>query len=362
MLIGPVFCPRKVFRSLYYDTCYKAHRKEYSTVELTQVQCDRIENRIDALFEHMTLGPRSSAQVHLENLKGQSSYWSALRSNRTCLVCVRRSPEHSLPCGHAICDICVQIFGEVSLLREEEYHVSHCPLCGASKTLTVRLKPPTAASRILSIDGGGPRGIIPLENLEILQNNLGPELPLSDMIDLAVGCSSGGLIALSKFMLRMDIQSCKELFRALAKKVLARKKPFLRSWLSDGLYDVTTLEDALKEHYTPTRRMFDTPQACISSNKVAIIASEIQEGAPFIFTNYNGAAPHRAEPGKKFEVQISAKRLTNSKHMEDYDPITRPSHMYGKCELPMLQVLWHLHLTDFRARATSAAPSYVLKY
>jgi hypothetical protein len=117
------------------------------------------------------------------------------------------------------------------------------------------------------------------------------------MIDLAVGCSSGGLIVLSKFLLRMDVQSCKALFRELVKKVLARKKRLLRSWLSDGLYDVGTLEDALKEHYTPTRRMFDTPQACISSNKVAVIASEIKDGAPFIFANYNGAAPHRAEPG-----------------------------------------------------------------
>ncbi|KAJ5986564.1 FabD/lysophospholipase-like protein [Penicillium sp. IBT 35674x] len=161
-----------------------------------------------------------------------------------------------------------------------------------------RLKPATSASRVLSIDGGGPRGIIPLENLQILQNILGPELPLSDMIDLTVGCSSGGLIALSKFMLRMEIQSCKALFQDLARKVLAptRKRRFLRSWLSDGLYDVKDLEGALQDHYTPMRRMFDTPQDNISSNKVAVIASEIKVGAPFIFANYNGAAPHRAEP------------------------------------------------------------------
>ncbi|KAJ6129140.1 Patatin-like serine hydrolase [Penicillium capsulatum] len=40
--------------------------------------------------------------------------------------------------------------------------------------------------------------------------------------------------------------------------------------------------------------MFDTPVTCISSGKVAVTASEIKAGAPFIFANYNGAAPHRA--------------------------------------------------------------------
>ena len=314
-----------------------AHRRAYSTDELTKVQCDRIETRMHGLFEFMTIDNRKSAQVHLENLQGQRKYWGWLRSNRTCLVCIRRSPEHSLPCGHSICDVCVQIFGQTSLRTEEEYTIPLCPLCGASKTLTVRLKPCTSSSRVLSIDGGGPRGIIPLENLEILQENLGPDLPLSDMIDLTVGCSSGGLIALSKFMLRMDIQSCKALFQDLAKKVLApaRKKRLLRSWLSDGLYDVKALENALKEHYTPTKRMFDTPQACISSTKVAVIASEIKDGAPFIFANYNGAAPHRAEPGISFLTQLSMAKLMFSKHTEDYDRIARLSHSYGKCMLPI---------------------------
>lgn len=301
-----VFCPRKVFFSLYYDACFIAHREIYSTDELTKLQCVRIENRLHALFEYMSLAPHPSAEVHLENLKGQRKYWGWIKSNRTCLVCIRRSPEHCLPCGHSICDICAQIVGEPTLTREEEYEIHDCPLCGSSKTFTVRLKPVTSASRVLSIDGGGPRGIIPLENLQILQNILGPELPLSDMIDLTVGCSSGGLIALSKFMLRMEIQSCKALFQDLARKVLAptRKRRLLRSWLSDGLYDVKNLESALQDHYTPMRRMFDTPQDNISSNKVAVIASEIKVGAPFIFANYNGAAPHRAEPGTFLEYDV----------------------------------------------------------
>jgi hypothetical protein len=121
------------------------------------------------------------------------------------------------------------------------------------------------------------------------------------MIDLAVGCSSGGLIALSRFMLRMDAESCKSLFRTLAKKVFSPslKKRFIHSWISDSFYEVQPLEDALKEHYGPTQRMFDTPMSGTSFGKVAVTASTIKDGDTFIFANYNGAAPHRAESGTK---------------------------------------------------------------
>lgn len=291
-----------MFQHLYYEICYLAHRKVYSTDELAQAQCEKIGNCLHDLFEYMKVKSYPSAEVHNKNLELQTKYWGWLQSNKTCFVCIRRSPEHVLPCGHSICDICVKIFGCVSVTREEEYIVSRCNLCGAKQSLTVRIKPVTCAARVLSIDGGGPRGIIPLENLEIMQQFLGPQLPLCDMIDLTVGCSSGGLIALSKFILRLDITSCKNLFQDLAKKVLspAKKKRLLRSWLSDGLYNADTLEDSLRDHYTATRRMFDTPQDLISAGKVAVSASEIQAGAPFIFTNYNGSAPHRAQSGLIF--------------------------------------------------------------
>lgn len=44
---------------------------------------------------------------------------------------------------------------------------------------------------MLSIDGGGTRGVIPLEHLRLLQDALGPDCALQDMFDLAVGTSSG---------------------------------------------------------------------------------------------------------------------------------------------------------------------------
>lgn len=72
--------------------------------------------------------------------------------------------------------------------------------------MTVRLKSSTSAACVLIIDSSSTRGIISLGNLETLQRISGPKPPLCDMVDLMVCYSSSGLIALSKFMLRLDAE------------------------------------------------------------------------------------------------------------------------------------------------------------
>lgn len=113
----------------------------------------------------------------------------------------------------------MRVFGVATLCCGEDYSLSECPLCRSAEPLTVRIKPFTCAARVPSVDGGGLRAVIPLENLEILQGILATDIPIADMIDLAIGCSSGGLISLSKFMLRMDIVLCKRLFQELLKRL-----------------------------------------------------------------------------------------------------------------------------------------------
>lgn len=51
--------------------------------------------------------------------------------------------------------------------------------------------------KILSIDGGGIRGIVPLKVLVALEDIIGRTSPLSDHFDLIAGTSTGGIIGLS---------------------------------------------------------------------------------------------------------------------------------------------------------------------
>jgi hypothetical protein len=54
----------------------------------------------------------------------------------------------------------------------------------------VDLKPTTSGVRLIGIDGGGARGVTPLEFMGELERLLG-ECQLHDMIDLVLGTSSG---------------------------------------------------------------------------------------------------------------------------------------------------------------------------
>lgn len=82
------------------------------------------------------------------------------------------------------------MFNRPVLGSEYTYELESCLLC-FSGWLTVALKPLTAGVRILSIDGGGIRGVVPLEFLGILPNVVGPNCPIRDLFDLAFGTSSG---------------------------------------------------------------------------------------------------------------------------------------------------------------------------
>lgn len=153
--------------------------------------CTCIEDQIDLLFPAIDLGFETSVQLHTNNVKSSSLRWNLLKSHSTCLFCLRRRPEHVLTCEHAICDVCVMIFGHRVQGKDGYREVDNCILCVTRGKLLTRLKPATAGARILSVDGGGVRGVVPLEFLGLLQEQIGPDLQVQDLFEQAFGTSSG---------------------------------------------------------------------------------------------------------------------------------------------------------------------------
>ena len=143
----------------------------------------------------MLSSDRNAAVLHRNQIQALNILWRQTYSNRTCLSCLRRSPEYTFSCGHAICDTCTQIFGIPTLRNEFEYQFDNCLIC-YNGVLQVTIKPPTAGVRILSIDGGGVRGVVPLEFLALLQDLVGPDCPIQSLFDLAFGTSSGTVVVL----------------------------------------------------------------------------------------------------------------------------------------------------------------------
>ena len=83
------------------------------------------------------------------------------------------------------------IFGLPVRGKECHFKVDTCILCLTQGKLIAKLKPATAGARILSVDGGGIRGVKPLEFLGLLQASVGSSLQVQDLFEQAFGTSSG---------------------------------------------------------------------------------------------------------------------------------------------------------------------------
>jgi hypothetical protein len=186
-----------MFKKLYKNSCLAAFLRFYGAGDLAERQCDKVEQKFCISFRKFSEWAlenedASSSMLHATTSYATSILWSTLKSQKTCLYCLVRAPQHVVTCGHAICDVCVKIFGKGVLGEEQKYTLPECILCWRG-SLTALIKPPTCGVRILGIDGGGTRGVVPLEFLLLLQQTLGNDCVLTDFFDYTIGTSAGKL-------------------------------------------------------------------------------------------------------------------------------------------------------------------------
>lgn len=131
---------------------------------------------------------KSAIQLHQVTTSSLNIDWSRIKSNETCLCCLRRAPENTLSCGHAVCDSCVRNLGHETSNFDCQYQIDACMLCQSGELL-IGLRPLTTGLRILSVDGGGTRGVIIVGFMEIFQKLLGKTWKIQDLLDSAYGTS-----------------------------------------------------------------------------------------------------------------------------------------------------------------------------
>ncbi|KAH6988598.1 hypothetical protein EDB80DRAFT_816998 [Ilyonectria destructans] len=120
-------------------------------------------------------------------------------SNLPCFGCLVRKPEYHLPCGHYICGTCIKRLQDQDNALSS-FHIarhSKCFLCHSNEPngswpISVALQPPLAGVRVLSLDGGGARGMIELAILKQLEQKIGLGIPIAKFFDLIIGTNAGG--------------------------------------------------------------------------------------------------------------------------------------------------------------------------
>ncbi len=107
--------------------------------------------------------------------------------------------------------------------------------------------------RILSLDGGGIRGVLTLGFLEkieamLARENNNPDFRLSEYFDLIGGTSTGSIIA-SALAVGMKASEIKKQYFELGKKIFGQKTGFFQYLFKGIKYDNRPLEAALKSFF-----------------------------------------------------------------------------------------------------------------
>lgn len=172
-----------------------------------------------------TIDGRLAAERSISR-KDYHETWKKIKSNKTCLSCLQAVPDHVLACGHSYCPRCVQELGTPSSAAECVWEM-YCWLCWdekGGKPHQIQLKPRCAGARILTLDGGGIRGIIELSVLQALHKEigLGEAFSIKNMFDLIVGTSTGGIISLGLAMTNASIAEMVTFFSEASEKTFAK--------------------------------------------------------------------------------------------------------------------------------------------
>ncbi|NP_001164743.1 calcium-independent phospholipase A2-gamma [Oryctolagus cuniculus] len=176
--------------------------------------------------------------------------------------------------------------------------------------------------RILTIDGGGTRGVVALQTLRKLVELT--QKPVHQLFDYICGVSTGAILAFMLGLFHLPLDECEELYRKLGSDIFSQNVivgTVKMSW-SHAFYDSQTWEKILKERMG-SALMIETARNPMCP-KVAAVSTIVNRGSTpkaFVFRNYGHF------PGSQ-------------------------SHYLGGCQYKMWQAI----------RASSAAPGYFAEY
>ena len=279
----------------------------------------QIVARLSAWADGAAADAHWATRRHIKNLRGtrRRVRWRRIVSTACCVTCLMKPPQHPMSCGHAVCDDCVPRFGRRRCTQEYSYLLTICPLCGARVTdQHIVLKPPTAGLRILNIDGGGPRGVIPLEMMRKLQQTLGPGQRIQDYFDIAFGVSAGasdlplpvefiiadrstgGLIVAALFGMRWDVAECMDRFRRSVTETLGNRPyghlplfssvcDLIHSIRTGAVHSADSVALALQDCFGEQSRLFEPAGDGAPRSKFVITATTTRKASTIIFPNYN---------------------------------------------------------------------------
>jgi predicted acylesterase/phospholipase RssA len=195
----------------------------------------------------------------------------------SCLGCLQEPPNTLLACGHGFCSNCIRDLTDNERLPRYLQDI-FCPLDRAPQAFSPRLLPVQSGYRILSLDGGGIKGLAQPVMLKHIEEKCF-DVPVIYLFDLVVGTSIGGQISLALTMGKssefLTVAAAKDEFPNLMRRTFAAKfppLPNLNLLRNKTKYKATQLESELidffgetKLYSVPTSSQWSVPNVAVTT-------------------------------------------------------------------------------------------------
>ncbi|XP_018456878.1 phospholipase A I isoform X2 [Raphanus sativus] len=227
---------------------------------------------------------------------------------------------------------------------------------------------PKQGLRILTMDGGGMKGLATVQLLKEIEKGSGKRI--HELFDLICGTSTGGMLAIALGVKLMTLEQCEEIYKNLGKLVFAEPVPKdneAASWREklDQLYKSSSqsfrvvihgskhsaneFERLLKEMCADEDGDLLIESAVKNVPKVFVVSTlvSVMPAQPFIFRNYQYSVG-TPEMSYAFSDHSGGSTLTSST-ASDQAGYYKQSAFMGSCKHQVWQAI----------RASSAAPYYL---
>ncbi|KAI4844618.1 FabD/lysophospholipase-like protein [Aureobasidium sp. EXF-8845] len=243
------------------------------------------------------LTQRLASDLHIEQMSYSFNKLGTARhfvSHASCYGCLVNIPQHPLPCGHVLCANCVRDCGTRA---HGKIKLEHCPLhthTTFEPPWEITQKIDRVGIRILSLDGGGMRGIMELEVLRAIEKALGGNIRIQSFFDLIVGTSTGGINALALGVKQWSVSYCIEVFESFCNRAFIERE-FRGVWgleqaalMNHGSkYKATPLHDVLRETLGQKPLFGANDSLNAYKIKVAVTTTSADGNEAMILANYN---------------------------------------------------------------------------
>lgn len=156
---GKIFANGRYFSKFKADRYYSTWRRNIEEA-ITKIHGD-LQDRLRGSKE--TSEETHLLRIHsdlMDNLYDTIGSAGDFLSHTTCFCCLMQAPQHTLPCGHALCTPCVRSYAKPSNGATKNKFVLKmecCPLHPAAtrwrSQCVIRFKPDHAGVRLLCLDG-----------------------------------------------------------------------------------------------------------------------------------------------------------------------------------------------------------------